>query len=251
MRDLPAGAVEDGSEAAEVLNRLEEMAWVLAGELGLTIWSSRGSNSRRFGVVDGRGRGRGADACRSRPGGRNWPSPARPGFGRAHLGRIARYPPTGDHLSRFVRSRPRSGLSRPAMPTGGPAWDDATLIAQGRASALGGTMLATYAIPSLAGLDDRFAVAGDFLDVGVGVAELAAAFCEVIPGARVVGLDVLPSGRPCTSDHRRAWPGGPRRDPSSTVEELADISRVDRADASAVPTRIDLLSWSQTGFPRR
>jgi hypothetical protein len=75
---------------------------------------------------------------------------------------------------------------------GWAAQDDDTLLAQGRSSALGGTMLAMYAIPSLEGLSERFAAGGDFLDVGVGVAELAAAFCEAMPNARVVGIDVLP-----------------------------------------------------------
>ncbi len=75
---------------------------------------------------------------------------------------------------------------------GWAAQDDDTLLAQGRSSALAGTMLATYAIPSLEGLSERFAAGGDFLDVGVGVAELAAAFCEAMPNARVVGIDVLP-----------------------------------------------------------
>jgi SAM-dependent methyltransferase len=72
------------------------------------------------------------------------------------------------------------------------AQDDDTLLAQGRASALGGQMLAAYAIPSLEGLSERFAAGGDFLDVGVGVGEMSAAFCEAMPNARVVGIDVLP-----------------------------------------------------------
>ena len=75
---------------------------------------------------------------------------------------------------------------------GWAAQDDDTLLAQGKSSALGGTMLAMYAIPSLEGLSERFAAGGDFLDIGVGVAELAAAFCEAMPNARVVGIDVLP-----------------------------------------------------------
>ena len=59
---------------------------------------------------------------------------------------------------------------------GWSAQDDATLVAQGKSSALGGTMLASYAVPSLAGLSERFAAGGEFLDVGVGVGEMAAAF---------------------------------------------------------------------------
>jgi precorrin-6B methylase 2 len=75
---------------------------------------------------------------------------------------------------------------------GWEAHDDATLIAQGRASALAGTMLAMAAVPTLDGLEERFASGGAFLDVGVGVAALTAAFCAARPGARVVGIDVSP-----------------------------------------------------------
>ena len=69
---------------------------------------------------------------------------------------------------------------------GGDGWaaqDDDTLMAQAKSSALGGTMLAMYAVPTLDGLSERFVAGGDFLDVGVGVAELAAAFCEAMPNA--------------------------------------------------------------------
>ena len=85
-----------------------------------------------------------------------------------------------------------TGVANAHDADGWAAHDDATLLAQGRASALGGQMLAMYAVPSLDGLSERFAAGGDFLDVGVGVAELAAAFCEAMPNARVVGIDVLP-----------------------------------------------------------
>ena len=78
----------------------------------------------------------------------------------------------------------------------GGDWDafaDEILVAQGRASAMGGHGLATFAIPVLDGLAGRFANGhGVLLDVGVGVAELACAFCQAVPGARVVGIDPLP-----------------------------------------------------------
>jgi SAM-dependent methyltransferase len=75
---------------------------------------------------------------------------------------------------------------------GWAAQSDETLRAQGRGSAMGGTMLARMVVPTLPGLAERFAAGGDFLDVGVGVGELAAAFCDALPQARVVGLDVMP-----------------------------------------------------------
>lgn len=84
------------------------------------------------------------------------------------------------------------GILRAESTDGWAAADDATLLAQGRSSALGGRMLASYGVPSLDGLAARFANGGDFLDVGVGVGELAAAFCETLPASRVVGIDVLP-----------------------------------------------------------
>jgi precorrin-6B methylase 2 len=75
---------------------------------------------------------------------------------------------------------------------GWEAQDDATVLAQGRASAIAGTVLAMAVIPNLAGLEQRFASGGAFLDVGVGVAALTAAFCAARPSAQVVGIDVLP-----------------------------------------------------------
>lgn len=73
------------------------------------------------------------------------------------------------------------------------AFADEILVAQGRASAIGGRVTADFVIPALDGLAERFA-AGDgmLLDVGVGVAEMACAFCHAVPGARVVGIDSLP-----------------------------------------------------------
>ncbi|HUQ39002.1 MAG TPA: class I SAM-dependent methyltransferase [Acidimicrobiales bacterium] len=80
-------------------------------------------------------------------------------------------------------------------PGGAPGWaiqDDETLLAQGRASAMAGRMMAAMVVPSLDGLAERFADGGQFLDVGVGVAGLSAAFCEMVPTARVLGIDVMP-----------------------------------------------------------
>ncbi|HEX2698761.1 MAG TPA: class I SAM-dependent methyltransferase [Acidimicrobiales bacterium] len=76
----------------------------------------------------------------------------------------------------------------------GRAFGAEILLAQGRASAMGGRLTAAYALPALEGLAERFGAVegGAFLDVGVGVAELACAFCEAVPRARVVGLDPLP-----------------------------------------------------------
>jgi hypothetical protein len=73
------------------------------------------------------------------------------------------------------------------------AFADEILVAQGRASAMGGQGTAVFVVPVLDGLAEHFANGdGVLLDVGVGVAELACAFCQAVPGARVVGIDPLP-----------------------------------------------------------
>jgi 2-polyprenyl-3-methyl-5-hydroxy-6-metoxy-1,4-benzoquinol methylase len=70
--------------------------------------------------------------------------------------------------------------------------DDDTLVAQGRASAAAGRLLATAVAGQLAGLSERLAQPGaEVLDVGTGVAELACAIAEALPSVRVVGIDVL------------------------------------------------------------
>ena len=83
---------------------------------------------------------------------------------------------------------------RGTSEAGWAAFGDEILLAQGRASAMVGRFMAAFVLPMLEGLAERFSAAqgGVFLDVGVGVAELACAFCEAVPQSRVVGLDPLP-----------------------------------------------------------
>ena len=70
--------------------------------------------------------------------------------------------------------------------------DDA-LLAQGRASAQGAAPFKQFVLPSLDGLAGLFAEASPMmLDVGVGVAAMAAEYCKTFPTLRVVGIDVLP-----------------------------------------------------------
>ena len=116
---------------------------------------------------------------------------------------------------------------------GGDGWaaqDDDTLMAQAKSSALGGTMLAMYAVPTLDGLSERFVAGGDFLDVGVGVAELAAAFCEAMPNARVVGIDVLPRALALAQQTITARGLGDRLEVRLVaVQELTDAAKFDLA----------------------
>jgi hypothetical protein len=80
--------------------------------------------------------------------------------------------------------------------SGGREWsdqDDAAILAQGQASAQLAQPFKSYAVPLMDGLGELLSgPAPVILDVGVGVGGLAVAFCEVFPGARVVGLDLMP-----------------------------------------------------------
>jgi len=70
--------------------------------------------------------------------------------------------------------------------------DDDTLLAQGRASAAAGRLLATTVASQLRGLPERLAQPGAaVLDVGTGVAELACAVADALPSVEIVGIDVL------------------------------------------------------------
>lgn len=80
------------------------------------------------------------------------------------------------------------------IASGNAGWSsqgDDVLLAQGEASAAGGAGFANL-IANLPGLTEAFASGGTLLDVGVGVAALACAFCDAVPGAKVIGLDVEP-----------------------------------------------------------
>lgn len=89
----------------------------------------------------------------------------------------------------------RSPLIQGAMlfTTESASWADrpaSVLLAQGQASAQGARAFAQLALPSLDGLAERLAAPGaQMLDVGVGVAAMAVAFCEVFPALTVTGID--------------------------------------------------------------
>jgi SAM-dependent methyltransferase len=111
--------------------------------------------------------------------------------------------------------------------------DDATLLAQGRSSALGGRMLAAFGVPGLDGLAARFSGGGDFLDVGVGVGELAAAFCEALPASRVVGIDVLP--RALALARRTIDDRGLQDRIEVRLQAVQDLEDVERFDLAWLP----------------
>jgi len=87
-------------------------------------------------------------------------------------------------------------LQAAGMLSGAAAWasqNDDALLAQGRGSAQAAAAFKMFALPALEGLGDLFnGESPKMLDVGVGVAAMAVAYCRTFPGLRVVGLDVLP-----------------------------------------------------------
>jgi len=227
MSDLTAAIVVDAAGAAQALSRLEEAAWVLAGlnhlvqsgavtSEGMTLSTSEDEAAARMlaavGLVEATD-----------------PLQLAPGFAELISDGSLDTRQQGI-ISTLRQVATAAGIVEASDAAGWGAQDDATLRAQGRSSALGGTMLAMYAVPSLAGLDDRFAAGGTFLDVGVGVGEIAAAFCEALPNARVVGLDVLP--RAVALAHQTIAERGLQDRVEIrllAVEELADVSQFDLA----------------------
>jgi hypothetical protein len=87
-------------------------------------------------------------------------------------------------------------LQAAGMLSGATAWasqNDNALLAQGRGSAQAAAAFKMFALPALEGLGDLLdGESPKMLDVGVGVAAMAVAYCRTFPGLRVVGLDVLP-----------------------------------------------------------
>jgi methyltransferase family protein len=87
-------------------------------------------------------------------------------------------------------------LQAAGMLSGATAWasqNDGALLAQGRGSAQAAAAFKTFGLPMLEGLGELFdGESPKMLDVGVGVAAMAVAYCRTFPGLRVVGLDVLP-----------------------------------------------------------
>jgi hypothetical protein len=103
---------------------------------------------------------------------------------------------TGGEGSRVAAQAATGILQSAAVLSGADTWssqDDEALLAQGRASAQAARMFKTFAVPMLAGLDELLSASSAMmLDVGVGVAAMAVAYCEAFPRLRVVGLDVFP-----------------------------------------------------------
>lgn len=189
MTDLTAVPVASAPAAAEVLSRLEESAWVLAGFERLVRSDALTAGGLNLRTPDDEAAAQMLAAVGLVVG----DDPPRLASGLSDLlsdGSLD----TRLHavVSTLRQVATLTGIVAGHDAAGWSAQDDATLMAQGKSSALAGTMLASYVVPSLEGLSEHFGAGGSFLDVGVGVGELSAAFCDALPNACVVGLDVLP-----------------------------------------------------------
>ena len=87
-------------------------------------------------------------------------------------------------------------LQSAALLSGANTWtsqDDEAILAQGRASAQAAPLVKAFCVPMMEGLGDLLSGSSPvMLDVGVGVAAMAVAYCDAFPTLRVVGLDVFP-----------------------------------------------------------
>ncbi len=227
MGDLTTQTVDDAAGAAQVLSRLEEAAWVLAGFIHLVESGALTAEGLALSTTDDEAAARMLAAV----GLIDEADPFQLTRGLSQLLSEGSLETRHQAIISTLRQVATAvGIVEAREAEGWGAQDEATLLAQGRSSAIAGTMLARYAVPSLAGLDDRFADGGDFLDVGVGVAEIAAAFCEALPAARVVGLDVLPQA--VALAHQTVAERGLQDRVEIRllpVEELVDVSQFDLA----------------------
>ena len=168
-------------EAGEHLNRLHEAVWQLAA-LSFTL---RGPSSVHQDLRDAAERVVLEAGWASSEGGSVTIAP-----GIQSLIKLA-----GDDQTRMASQTAAPIFQAAALLSGATEWtsqDDEALMAQGRASAQGAAPFKIFAVPMMDGLGELLAGPSPvMLDVGVGVASMAVAWCEVFPGLRVVGLDVF------------------------------------------------------------
>jgi protein-L-isoaspartate O-methyltransferase len=131
-------------------------------------------------------------------------------------------------------------LQASSLLTRGEVWTDQpdeALIAQGRASAQGAAAFQRFGLPFMAGLAEALATPGArMLDVGTGVAALAAAYAEVFRELTVVGIDVVPRVLALAEDLLRDSPVRDR-----VILRQQDVSELDDEAAYA-------LAWLPAPF---
>jgi SAM-dependent methyltransferase len=128
------------------------------------------------------------------------------------------------------------------------AQSDEALVAQGRASARGAAAFAQLGLPMLTGLPEAFAHGARMLDVGTGVAAMAAAYAELFPRLTVVGIDVLPRVLALAAQTVAASPAGDR-----IIIREQDVSSLDEPgtyDLAWVPAPFIPAAALETGVPR-
>jgi hypothetical protein len=102
----------------------------------------------------------------------------------------------GGDQTRFASQLSTPILQAAALLSGATDWTrqgDEALLAQGRASAQGAGPFKMFMVPMMPGLGELLAETSPvMLDVGVGVAAMAVAWCQTFPELHIVGIDVFP-----------------------------------------------------------
>ena len=177
----PGARIETPEEAGAHLNRLHEGVWQLAA-VAVALHGSPGDTSdlrRAAGEVLVKG-GVGIEV--------DGDVQVVPGF-RQLIGL------TGGDPEKLASQAAAPILQASALLSGANQWtaqDDEALLAQGRASAQGAQVFKAFAVPMMPGMEGLLAAPSPvMLDVGVGVAAMAVAWCRAWPSLRIVGLDVF------------------------------------------------------------
>ncbi|MCW2814876.1 MAG: hypothetical protein JWN84_2331 [Nocardioides sp.] len=115
--------------------------------------------------------------------------------------------------------------------------------ARGSASAAAATALVEGVVPMLASAHGALVGGrGEFLDVGVGAGVVSATLCRTWPGARAVGIDVLPEALALARDEAARCAVAERVE--LRLQSVADLDDVDRFDLAWLPQvfvpRVDL-----------
>jgi len=118
-----------------------------------------------------------------------------------------------------------------------PGWhgEDLDLVLnQGRGSAAAADLIADGFLPGMPRAAAALAAgSGRFLDVGTGVAAIAARMCELFPGLTCVGLDVLPRALALAGDELTRMGMADRVE--LRLQSVADLDDVDEFDLAWVP----------------
>lgn len=174
-----AKGVATAAEVRELMHRLQASVWELTA-LALVL--------REDGTVSA-GPRRDAERLLAELGLMSWT--AEGGLPAAGLAELIK-----DGAPTLAAEASASVLQCSALLSGSSNWsdqDDEALLAQGKASAQAGPAMRQFMVPALEGLAELLeGPAPAMLDVGVEVAAMAVAICQVFPRLRVVGLDVSP-----------------------------------------------------------